>query len=235
MTLTYGQLSTEVQHALGGRPSTVGTQTVAERTAEIVNQAGTMLFAHPWRFRETVETFATVADQQYVALPDTVAAVRAAWLSNIRVTMTTPQQIESARSSSTWVASGPIGAVRMALSGGEYIVRMELFPTPTTSTADALKVMHMTAWTLVDSETSDDETMPVPVYAEQLLREYVRAVALAYEDGGLAERTQAIMAGPAWATCRQMDSQIQTTFGPLDQVPYGHAVGLNIIGVADPS
>lgn len=234
MTLTYGQLSQEVQHSLGGRPSTVGTQTVTDRTREIVNQAGMILFSMPWRFRERVDTFNIVANQPYVTLPLEALAVRAAWWDGIGVVLCTPEQVEQARSSTTF-GMARIGCARMSVSASVYSLRMELFPTPTSASTDGLKVMYQAGWTQFTSSVSDDDVVPVPEYAEMLLRQYVRAVAESYEDGSLAERTQAILAGPAYASCKLQDEMLQVSFGPLPQQPFGVPAMFRVTSVADPS
>lgn len=211
--LTYAQLTTHAQNAIGGRPSTGPGQTVAERLREIVNQAGrAMYMARPWKFREMVDTFDTVADQEYVSLGSTFAQVANVWLSGVRVDMVPSVRLEEYRAAES--ASGStICCVRLAGLTGS--LRVELVPAPTSSESDALRVHGLAAWAELGDDVEDDDQMQVPPYGEQLLVEYVRAVAVSYEDGQLAQRFKEIEAGPAFWTCQSADSQVQGDYGPI--------------------
>jgi hypothetical protein len=212
MPLTYGDLSAEVQHVLGGRPSTKSTQTVASRTARIVNDAGRALFARPWRFREASTTASTVASQEYVACTASVAQVVAAWLDTVPVSLVAPIAIEEARATSC-ASYTPIACLRVS-SG---LLRVELYPTP--SSVQTLRMLYRTRWPSVEADTPAETAIDVPDYAEQALIEYVRAVAESYEDGtagvGLTQRFAAIEQGPAFRSLVVADSEIQGSYGSL--------------------
>lgn len=231
MSITYGDLSAEVQHALGGNPSTKSTLTVASRTARIVNDAGRALFSRPWRFREASASLSTVSSQEYVECSAAVAEVIAGWLDTCPVSLVSPMDIEEARARSV---SGwePIACLRVA-SG---LLRVELYPTP--SSVQTLRLFYRRGWTAVSSDTATDTAIDVPPYAEQALIEYVRAVAESYEDGttgvGLAQRFAAIEQGPAIRALATSDSVIQGNYGSLRDMSRVH-LSRPAMTVEDPS
>lgn len=229
--LTYGGLKQHVQLALGGQPSVVTGVTPAQRIAEIVNQAGSYLFSKPWRFRErTARPVSLTANQNWAPLPgdaeEIVSLVCKAGLG-WRVELTSPEQIEILRTSAE---PGLIdGAFYAAMSrpwaqangspladgSGMPDVRLDLYPTPQTTTADAIIIRYRAKWVAISDATSADYQIPVPAYAEALLIAYARAFGLAYEDEGLSARLIEIDNGPLYNTVAIKDGIQQRDYGRL--------------------
>ena len=229
--LTYGGLKQHVQLALGGQPSVVTGVTPAQRVAEIVNQAGSYLFSKPWRFRErTARPVSLTANQNWAPLPgdaeEIVSLVCKAGLG-WRVELTSPEQIEILRTSAE---PGLIdGAFYAAMSrpwaqangspladgSGMPDVRLDLYPTPQTTTADAIIIRYRAKWVAISDATSADYQIPVPAYAEALLIAYARAFGLAYEDEGLSARLIEIDNGPLYNTVAIKDGIQQRDYGRL--------------------
>lgn len=229
--LTYGGLKQHVQLALGGQPSVVTGVTPAQRVAEIVNQAGNFLFSKPWRFRErTARPVSLVAAQNWAALPgDAEEIVSLTCKAGLgwRVEVTSPEHLELLRTSTE---PGLIdGAYYAALSrpwaqsngnaladgSGMPDVRLELYPTPQTSTSDAIILRYRAKWVAISDSTSADYVIPVPAYAEALLIAYARAFGLAYEDEGLSARLIEIDNGPLYNTAAIKDGIQQRDYGRL--------------------
>ena len=91
--LTYLDLKNHVLLAIGGRPSTAAGQTVAQRQAEIINQAGEHLFGYQWTFRQATGLLSTVATQPYVVLPADFSELIAAWYSTLPLLITNQDEI----------------------------------------------------------------------------------------------------------------------------------------------
>lgn len=237
--LTYGGLKQHILLALGGQPSIVTGVTQNQRIAEIVNQSGNYLFTKQWRFRErTGRPLGLTANQNYAALPgdaeDIITIVTKAGLG-WRVELTTPEQIELYRNSmspalidSVYYAAisrpwAEVDNVTPLANGSAFpAARLDIYPTPSTTVADALIIRYRSGWTSVSGETNavtaDTYIMPVPPYVEALLIAYCRAFALAYEDEGLAARLIEIDNGPIYNAAAIKDGIAQRDYGRLPAV-----------------
>lgn len=240
--LTYGGLKQHILLALGGQPSIVSGVTQQQRIAEIVNQAGNFLFSKQWRFRErTGRPVSLTANQNWAPLPgdaeDIISIITQAGLG-WRVELTSPEQIELFRSSvspttNTGVYFAAISRPWAQSNGVDPLVagsafpaaRLDLFPTPQTTAADALIMRYRAGWTAVSGETDaitpDTYNIPVPPYVESLLISYCRAFAMSYEDEGLAARLIEIDNGPVWNAAAIKDGITQRDFGRLNSVRSG--------------
>lgn len=234
--LTYGNLKSHIVLALGGQPSIVSGMTRDQRIAEIVNQSGQYLFTKAWRFRErTSRALPVVAQQNWVSLPtdveDILALISKAGLG-WRVELTTPEHMEIIRNmaepalmdgtyyatlSRPWAQAGT--TTPLADGSGLPDVRLELYPTPQSSTSDALTVRYRSGWQSVSSAPTqqilDQFIIPVPAYAESLLIAYARAFAMAYEDEGLTARLLEIDNGPIFSAAAIKDGIQQRDYGRL--------------------
>lgn len=247
--LTYGGLRQHILLALGGQPSIVGGSvpnfsTHNQRVAEIVNQAGNYLFSKQWRFRErTGRPVSLVANQNWAAMPgdaeEIISLVTKAGLG-WRVELTSPEQIELFRNSMApalldsvyyaalsrpWAQDGVTPETPIVAGTAFPSARLDLYPTPQSTTTDAIIMRYRAGWTSVSGETNavtpDTYIIPVPPYVEALLIAYCRAFAVAYEDEGLAGRLIEIDNGPIWNAAAIKDGIAQRDYGRLNPVRSG--------------
>lgn len=236
MALTFGGLKQHILLALGGQPSVVSGVTQNQRIAEIVNQAGNYLFSKQWRFRErTARPLGLTANQNWAALPgdaeDIISIVAKAGLG-WRVELTTPEQIDLLRNSADpslhesiyyaalsrpWAESN--GTTPLTPGTSFPSARLDIYPTPQTTQADALIIRYRSGWTAVSGETNavtpDTYVIPIPPYIEALIISYCRAFAMAYEDEGLAARLIEIDNGPIYNAAAIKDGIQQRDYGRL--------------------
>ena len=98
--------------------------------------------------------------------------------------------------------------------------RLEIYPTPTVSTVNALTMFYRAGWTAVSSDTV---LIPVPDYCESLFRMLVRAFARGYEEDDVASLHQRLMEiekSPMFVHAKRRDGDMQNTMGQM----YGGAV-----------
>lgn len=231
--LDYGGLKRHVLLALGGQPSIVSGVTRDQRIAEIVNQAGNYLFSKQWRFRErTARPISLVAQQNWAALPsDAEEIISLTCKAGLgwRVELTSPENIEMFRTalqpqlldavyyaalSRPWAKSDGVTPLDYA-TDPMPAVRLELYPTPQTTTTDSIIMRYRAGWPTVSDTTPTTYNIPVPAYAESLLIAYCRAFALAYEDEGLSARLVEIDNGPLRDTVAIKDGVAQRDYGRL--------------------
>jgi len=231
--LTYGGLKQHIVLALGGQPSVVTGVTRDQRIAEIINQAGNYLFSKPWKFRErTARPVSLVANQNWAALPgdaeEILSLVCKAGLG-WRVELTSPEQIELFRNSTEPAMLDSVFYAAMSRPWAKAdgttplnhatdpmpAVRLDLYPTPQTTTSDSIILRYRSGWVAVSDSTSSDYNIPVPAYVEALLIAYARAFALAYEDEGLSARLIEIDNGPVYNSAAIKDGIQQRDYGRL--------------------
>lgn len=231
--LTFGGLKQHILLALGGQPSVVTGVTRDQRIAEIINQAGNYLFSKPWKFRErTARPVSLIANQNWAALPgdaeEILSLVCKAGLG-YRVELTSPEQIELFRNSTEPALLDSIFYAAMSRPWAKAdgttpldhatdampSVRLDLYPTPQTTTSDSIILRYRSGWVAVSDTTSSDFNIPVPAYVEALLIAYARAFALAYEDEGLSARLIEIDNGPVYNSAAIKDGIQQRDYGRL--------------------
>lgn len=233
--LTYGGLKRHVLLALGGQPSIVSGVSQAQRIAEIVNQASQYLFSRPWRFRErTARPVSLIANQDWAALPGDAEEIVSLTVKaglGWSVELTTPEQIQLFRTamapalmdsvyyaamSRPWAQAD--GITPLVDGTGMPAVRLELYPTPQTTTTDSIIIRYRSGWVAVSDATADSYQIPVPPYVEALLIAYCRAFAISYEDEGLAARLIEIDNGPLWNAAATKDGIQQRDYGRLPAI-----------------
>lgn len=229
--LTYGGLKQHIILALGGQPSVVTGVTQSQRIAEIINQAGQYLFTKSWRFRErTARPLSIVAGQNWAALPgdaeDIISLTCKAGLG-WNIELTSPEKMELMRTSvypalsnSSYYAAmsrpwADSSGVALVDGTGLPAIRLELYPTPQSSSEDSIILRYRSAWVPVSTETAESYIIPVPAYVESLLIAYARGFGLAYEDEGLAARLMEIDNGPLFNAAAIKDGIQQRDYGRL--------------------
>lgn len=101
---------------------------------------------------------------------------------------------------------------------GEW--RLEVYPTPTVATTNALTMFYRAGWRTVSSDTV---LVPIPDYCESLFRMLVRSFARGYEEDDVAslhQRLAEIEASPMFVHAKRRDGDMQNTMGQM----YGGAV-----------
>ncbi len=215
--LTYLDLKNHVLLAIGGRPSTAAGQTVAQRQAEIINQAGEHLFGYQWTFRQATALLSTVANQQYVLLPADFSELIAAWYSTLPLLITNQDEIENIRSSefNSYGTRGYVKTIVPTTAVQTQTYQLQIFPTPTSAEANVIKITYRTGWQGVSTSTLDTDVISIPQYLETLLVLYVRAITESYEDGQQSQRLGEIEAGTMFGIAQRKDGMLQAHYGQL--------------------
>jgi hypothetical protein len=215
--LYYKDLTNHVLLAIGGRPSTAAGQTVAERQAEIINQAGEHLFGYQWTFRQATAMLSTVAALPYVVLPADFSELIAAWSGTLPLLITNQDEVENTRSSefNSYGTRGYVKAVVPTTAVPTQTYQLQIYPTPTSSEENKIKITYRTGWQRVSTANLPTDVISIPLYLETLLVLYVRAITESYEDGQQSQRLAEIEAGPLFGTAQRKDGMLQAHFGQL--------------------
>lgn len=211
MTITLAQLAGHARLAVGGSPSTAPGVTENDRIAEIVNGAGEHLFSRPWRWRErTAGGFDLTADQAFINLAtdgsgaamviDEIISVKPADVLKFSFEMVTPAVFEEYKRTTVTTNLFYVATLTRAkqTTSGLQDARLDIYPTPTTTTDDAVFIRYREGWpgyTSTQVGGTGSEVIPIPAIAEQLLIEYVRAFAEGGEDGTTQQRVVAVDGG----------------------------------------
>lgn len=191
----------------------------------------------------------------YVNLPSDfkeIDIVRATDSFNVRVELVSIDEIEELRGQQQSAASRSL--IRAAVSQPSQntvtssfpVPRLELYPTPTATDADALVISYYADWKELSSGT---DKANIPIWAETLLRQLVRAFALGYEEGeqgNVDARIEQIVSSRFFAGVVARDARQQRQFGPIRGTSWQHSQtrmgwpgksGLRVIegSVLDPS
>jgi hypothetical protein len=215
--LYYKDLTNHVLLAIGGRPSTAAGQTVAERQAEIINQAGEHLFGYQWTFRQATALLSTVAGLPYVVLPADFSELIAAWSGTLPLLITNQDEVENTRSSdfNSHGTRGYVKAIVPTTAVPTQSYQLQIYPTPTSSETNKIKITYRTGWQRVSTANLPTDVISIPLYLEALLVLYVRAITESYEDGQQSQRLAEIEAGTLFGTAQRKDGMLQAHFGQL--------------------
>jgi hypothetical protein len=215
--LYYKDLTNHVLLAIGGRPSTAAGQTVAERQAEIINQAGEHLFGYQWTFRQATAMLSTVSALPYVVLPADFSELIAAWCGTLPLLITNQDEIENSRSSDfdSYGTRGYVKAVVPTNAAPTQSYQLQIYPTPESNEANKIKITYRTGWQRVSTANLPTDVISIPLYLETLLVLYVRAITESYEDGQQSQRLAEIEAGTLFGTAQRKDGMLQAHYGQL--------------------
>jgi hypothetical protein len=215
--LYYKDLTNHVLLAIGGRPSTAAGQTVAERQAEIINQAGEHLFGYQWTFRQATAMLSTTSGQQYVLLPADFSELIAAWSGTLPLLITNQDEVENTRSSDfdSYGTRGYVKAVVPTTAVPTQTYQLQIYPTPDSNEVNKIKITYRTGWQRVSTANLPTDVISIPLYLEALLVLYVRAITESYEDGQQSQRLAEIEAGTLFGTAQRKDGMLQAHFGQL--------------------
>lgn len=219
MTLTISTCKDHVRAVLGGDPLSVYSG------AFIVNTVGRWLeAAHPWEWlARATTTLDVVGGQSWIALP----ALRSVTKIVPTGTLTSSfrwvsiEDIVRMRESSVGAGIVTYGALNYhAVTGDAQVQRLEVWPTPATSSTGAYTMHYMAAW----PDLSDDNaTIPVPLFMEQLFLmacvEWAKGMeeyANEEQRGGSGyDRLERLRGTALFLSAAQRDGASQVELGPL--------------------
>lgn len=211
--LTLADLRKEVHDAVG--KTTIDWQRGVD--APINDALQLLVTEHPWTWALAAATLATVADQNYVLLPEDFAVLHTLRpVSGVYSCVPTSwDQILLGRAS----APGGIGtgtlqyAARWGRQAGSQDLpraQLELWPTPAGVSSFALVYRRLMP-TLADADAVPD----LPVQHHQLLRQLVRAEALRYDDQTEQAQREMLVYSGMLADHKALDGQLQQPGGRL--------------------
>jgi len=230
MTLTYKQLRDHVLLSVGGDPSTVGSTTVNDRIAQIVNFAGEHLFSRAWRFRERTASGLTIESAEntgsYIDLPLDCGEIISfepsnSWSSSISfVDPATFQHLSTAgiEPELSFIAT-LVFAVDTSLDPDALRPRLDIYPAAAVSATASFYVRYRAGWTTLTATQLDgsDTTALTNIspYVESLLLEYIRAFAEGGEDGTTHQRLAEVDLGILLDRALRKDGTFAPDYGPL--------------------
>lgn len=234
MTLTLAQARTLVEATLGGAPETAGV-------SAIINATGNALYAmHEWEWllRPTAD-LGTVADQAYINLPADFGRLEAV-LSTSRLevsTQVTPRELIAWRRGDYYTPVGYVMAISTFNNAGALQKRLELYPTPSTTDADALQIAYYAAWTAITDATSGTTVLPIDPSCELLFLDILAAVAKGIEEDDMASasvRISSIKNTTVFADAVAHDVNTNPIVGPVPMHGPRHH-GTSHITLLDPT
>jgi hypothetical protein len=242
-------VSTAAEGDFTGFPYVGSLPTPENQQVWVINEAGRLLFMHPWSFRERPPLgLDFTADQAYVELPsdfgELLSCVHGETLTN-GIQLTTLHQINQMRAYTTsvsglgyWAAiSQPFVDSSSGMGVTGHRPRLELYPTPSADETDALTITYRADW--IDFDGSR-EYAPVPVRFEPLFAQYIRAVVRGYSRDARAETLMDEVArveeSSIFKSARKADTW-QPDYGPLSggHMNSGYASYWGDESVANPS
>lgn len=214
---TLAEYRNHVQHAVGG--GAVSSQLNADL---IINEAGRYLCAmRHWKWLErTPATLDFTASTEYVAMPSDFKSLETIWPDdaiNATFTLTSADELARMRQFDISITAAYYGTLVFPPQSGvtalQTVPRMELYPTPSTTTSGALHIWYTRLWTTIDDAT---DVPNIPAYIETLYTQLVRAFAKGYEEDDTAtldERLMAIEQGPIYRAAVSQDGMTQPEYG----------------------
>lgn len=179
MTITLLQARTLVEATLGGAPETAGV-------SAIINAAGNALYAmHEWDWllRPTVD-LGTIADQSYINLPSDFGRLEDV-LASSRLEITTlisPSEMIRWRRGDYYTPRGYVATISTVNTAGALTKRLELYPTPSATDADALQLAYRACWVDVEDGTAGATKLPIDRACDLLFLDVLAAVAKGIEE-----------------------------------------------------
>jgi len=230
MAKTLAQYKLHAQHAVAVSGSTLPPGTTADAASgEIVNEAGRLLYgAWPWKFRERPPaSLSLTINVEYVAMPADYGELIGIEYDSLStsIVLTDFQDLMTKRAQGIT----PVGYIYWAAivqpsqtlqTSAMPAQRLELYPTPTASASDVIKVMYRADWREL---TDDTHYASIPLWCETLLIEFIRAVAEGYmnrhgdETGigvvSMTDRLDEIQRGVLFQRAVEKDALTQPHYG----------------------
>lgn len=216
MALLVSRAASHIRHALGRRLSSEIDE------IEILNAAGEWLCgAYTWSFlMRPAASVSFAAGQAYADLPtdfaESLGIERNTLTAEFRET--TLATLEAMRAKSVLSSTEFVMWGAVAFAAGTATTaprpRLELYPTPASTVAAALKVPYRAGWSAING--SDSEYIQVPEYMTTLYLETARRVAVAWEKNeNLAGLLTELFSSTLMVSAVERDSRHQMDYGPI--------------------
>lgn len=193
-----------------------------ESALAICNDAGVHCIGmHGWACMEQTALLDAVAAQNYVGLPDNFRGLLEVVESGngVPVYKTTSSVLISARNTlgSSFQFSG---RVRNAVVANQFVPRLYLNPTPSSTTAGQFDLLYLAGWVELTKPTSD---IILPFWMRALYRMCVVAFGRGYKEGtgsgagvkALQEQLEYLKAGETFRVAREWDASANPSGGRM--------------------
>lgn len=199
-----------------------GPAAAALPTLSLVNMAGHHFVGmSKWRFMERRSSYlGTTASQNYVAAPTDLGEIvsMGAVTINAYYEASTIDEINRMRASATTQVGQPYlyCVIHTTPSGSTAAVPyIELYPTPSTTVAQAILLIYRARWTEL---TSDSDYIPFPDWTKALFLRLVQSFARGFmeeDKGSLSLRLADAHVWPEFVMAAKTDRRMQTDHGEL--------------------
>ena len=213
--LTRTKLENHALHAIGG------VLDARLSVTDLVNEAGERLVnMHPWNWLQREPTdLSLTADQKFVTLPTDfrdIVAIHTNSSVNNAVYLTTMDDIITRRGSQISITQTDYWAAlawptQASTTSAPTNPRLELWPTPNAAVANAWSLVYRAQWVPL---AAIQDVPNIPTWLNPLLIQFVRAVAMGYEDGDVETRCAQVEQGSSAYSARSRDGTTQPTYGP---------------------
>ena len=189
---------------------------------EMVNDAGEFLVnQHEWKWLQgAMVTLGFTADQAYVDLPADFKSIVSVDTNGLTtdfelVTFSRIIKLQKNTAGATLFYEAAIEYAYPTSGGGPPTPRLTMWPTPTTTDADALNLFYRRGWVEV---ATDNDLLTLPPWMHACYLEVLRAASAGWsehEGGTRAERLHMVMQGPDWKGAVKRDAQVQPDYGVM--------------------
>jgi hypothetical protein len=227
--LTFTEIENHCQYMLEGETTLPNGVTIAQ----VIDQAGRFFYNHhSWNFRDgNTETVDLVADQAYIEMPMDLQGLQGVEMTNALtsgIALVTMRELMRRRSTSVTVKQSYYWAAlvrpRRRSRALDYPQpRLEIWPTPVSTSLNAVTILYKTRWPAFADTTADTstDTAPIPEYCEMAFLEVLRAIVagwgerLTQPQGGVTGLLKLVCEGYAMQAAKDEDGNEQYTYGPL--------------------
>lgn len=216
--LTVLELQRFIRHTLGGAEPPSEIPAIA-----IINEAGEELVnARRWNWLVRPETpLSLTASQNYISLPadfGEVISLEMADTLNGQMIAVTPKEIMAWRS--TPVPAAPTTfywtiEYQGTSAAGAPVPRIALHTDPTTSQANAIRLIYRAGWTPL---SADGDAAVIPTWMESLYRDFITAVARGRCEEDIAtvgDRLEVVLNSSSFRAKAARDAATQVNRGQL--------------------
>lgn len=214
--LTLADLRLELTHALDG-----GTPAAQLDQDKIINEAGRYLFSmHSWVWtqRPPVNLAFTAGDSS-INLPDDFGEMIDVRSGTTSVQMTTIGHLAEMLSAGV-VSSGTSGGFWGAIifpnvepaASAAAPRRWQLHVVPQVGTTQTMTLWYRGRWEPLNQDT---DIAAIPVFAQSLLKQLVRAFARGYEHDQLLEMLEKVQQSQFFQNARREDGSVQHSYGRI--------------------
>lgn len=227
MPLSTSQCESLIEHTLN---APLGDEI---DTIFVINQAGNYLVGlEAWNWLLRPPAYLTLsAGQEYVSLPSDFGRMEHVQMSpslTNTFNWTDISTIVDLRTSGVNIGTleywGAVAYPGIAATGVNPDPRLEIYPTPASTSVNAMRVVYRSRWKTQTNPANDSDYIPIPEFMEPLFVQILRAFARGLEeedDASLSKRLLEIHQGPVYMAASKMDAQYQTDMGAITGGPVG--------------